>query len=118
MSEPRPATAWKVLTANQFAALESDGSFAGAPVDRDDGFIHLSSADQLAGTIDKHFSGQDGLWLVEVDLGALGDAVRWEPSRGGAEFPHLYAPLPLSAAIAYGPLERHADGSLKLPVAG
>jgi uncharacterized protein (DUF952 family) len=114
----RPAVAYKVLTAEQMAALEADGAFAGAPVDVADGFIHLSTSTQLAETIDKHFAGKENLHVAAVDLDALADVVKWEPSRGGALFPHIYAALPLSAVLAYGPLERHADGSIKLPVAG
>jgi uncharacterized protein (DUF952 family) len=114
----RPAVAYKVLTAAQMAALETDGAFTGAPVDLADGYIHLSASDQLTETVDKHFAGQDDLHVAAVDLAVLADAVKWEPSRGGALFPHLYAPLPLSAVIAYGPLEREHDGRVKLPVAG
>lgn len=111
-------TAYKVLTAAQMAALEHDGRFEGAPVDLADGYIHLSTAAQLTETVDKYFAGQDDLHIAAVDLDALGDAVRWEPSRGGQSFPHLYAPLTLDAVIAYGPLERDEDGAVKLPVAG
>ena len=95
-----PATAFKILTSGQWAAFQSAGIFMGAPVDLADGYIHLSVADQVQGTLDKHFSGQDGLVLAEVDLVALGDAVRWEVSRGGALFPHIYGPLPMAAVIA------------------
>jgi uncharacterized protein (DUF952 family) len=112
------AVAYKVLTAGQLASLERDGSFAGAPVDLADGYIHLSTADQLAGTIDKHFAGQDDLQLLAVDLEALGDAVRWEGSRGGQLFPHVYAPLTLETVLAYSPLAYEPDGSIRLPVAG
>jgi uncharacterized protein (DUF952 family) len=97
---PHPATAFKILTAGQWATFQSDGVFLGAPVDLADGYIHLSAADQVQGTLDKHFAGQDGLMLAEVDLAALGDAVRWEVSRGGALFPHIYGPLPMAAVIA------------------
>ena len=114
----RPAVAYKVLTAEQMEALEADGSFAGAPVDLADGYIHLSTAGQLDETVAKHFAGQDRLLIAAVDLPVLADAVKWEASRGGALFPHIYAPLPLSAVIAYGPLERDHDGKVKLPVAG
>ena len=100
------------------AHLETQGMFAGAPVDLADGYIHLSDASQLDATVVKHFAGQDDLHIAAVDLAALGDAVKWEPSRGGELFPHVYAPLPLSAVIAYGPLERGEDGKVKLPVAG
>lgn len=110
--------AYKVLTADEMDALEHEGSFAGAPVDLADGYIHLSTADQLAGTIDKHFAGQEGLHLVAVDLEALGKAVKWEESRGGMLFPHIYAPLTLDVVLDYGPLEYHADGTIRLPVTG
>lgn len=114
----RPETAYKVLTADQMAVLEREARFDGAPIDLADGYIHMSTAGQLTETVDKHFAGQSDLSVAAVDLEALGDAVKWEESRGGALFPHLYAPLPLSAVIAYGPLERDEDGSVRLPVAG
>lgn len=114
----RPSVAYKVLTAAQMSTLEHDASFAGAPVDLADGYIHLSTAEQLDETVDKHFAGQHDLHIAAVDLSALDDVVRWEVSRGGALFPHIYAPLPLSAVIAYGPLERDETGKVKLPVAG
>lgn len=115
----RPSIAYKVLTGAELAALERDGRFAGAPVDLADGYIHLSTAAQLAGTVDRHFAGRDDLHVAAVDLDALGDAIRWEPSRGGALFPHLHGgPLLLETVIAYGPLERGGDGTVKLPVAG
>lgn len=114
----RPAVAYKVLTGGQMAALEAEGSLDGAPIDLADGYIHLSTAAQLEETVAKHFAGQDDLHLAAVDLAALGDAIRWEPSRGGQLFPHIYATLPLSAVLAYGPLERDAKGRIKLPVAG
>lgn len=113
----RPAIAFKVLTAGQIKVLQADSTFAGAPVDLADGYIHLSTAAQLGGTVDKHFAGQGDLHLVAVDLAALGNAVKWEPSRGGDLFPHIYAALPLSAVIAHGPLERDGAGAIRLPVA-
>ncbi len=113
----RPTTAYKILTADQVTALET-GSFAGAPVDLADGYIHMSTPGQLTETANKHFAGQDNLWVAAVDLEALGDAIKWEVSRGGAEFPHIYAALPLSAVIAYSPLERDDAGIVKLPVTG
>ncbi|MDF2382395.1 DUF952 domain-containing protein [Nostoc ellipsosporum NOK] len=111
-------TAYKILTAEQMHVLEHEGVFKGAPIDLQDGYIHLSTAAQVEETLDKHFAGQAGLWLVAVDLEAMGDAVRWEPSRGGQLFPHLYAPLPLVAATAYGEVHYEPDGALRLPVAG
>ncbi|AHE54774.1 hypothetical protein NX02_15465 [Sphingomonas sanxanigenens DSM 19645 = NX02] len=92
-----PDTAYKVLTADQWAAFESAGAFDGAPVDHADGYIHLSAADQLQGTLDKHFAGQSGLAVLTIDLALLGDTVRWEESRGGALFPHVYGVLPIAA---------------------
>jgi len=116
MSE-HPAIAYKVLTADQMRALEAD-AFAGAPIDLADGYIHLSTRDQLTETVNKHFAGQSDLWVAAIDLAALGDSVRWEESRGGALFPHIHGAMPLEVVIAYGPLERDEDGTVKLPVAG
>ena len=94
---PKPATAYKILTAEQWALFQADGVFLGAPVDLADGYIHLSTSDQVQGTLNKHFGGASGLVIAEVDLAALGDTVKWEVSRGGALFPHIYAPLPIAA---------------------
>lgn len=110
--------AYKVLLGEELARLEADGRFAGAPVDRADGYIHMSTAAQLGETVARHFAGKDDLHIVMVDLSVLGDALKWEPSRGGALFPHLYAALTLDAVLAYGPLERAADGTIRLPVTG
>ncbi len=97
-------TAYKVLTSDQWAAFQEAGEFAGAPVDLADGYIHLSAADQLQGTLDKHFAGQEGLVIAEVDLAALAENIRWEVSRGGALFPHLYdMPLPMDAVLSTRP---------------
>ncbi|MDB5663081.1 MAG: hypothetical protein JWM38_723 [Sphingomonas bacterium] len=109
--------AYKILTAAELTELE-ESAFDGAPVDIADGYIHLSTAAQLTETADKHFAGQSDLWVAAVDLGALGDAVRWEESRGGQLFPHLYGPLTLDMVIAYGPVERGDDGTVQLPVSG
>ena len=114
----RAQTAYKVLTADEMAALERDGTFAGAPVDVADGYIHLSTADQLTATVDKHFAGRSDLHVAAVDLGSFGESLKWEESRGGELFPHLYGPLLLETVIAYGPLERDENGAVKLPVAG
>lgn len=111
--------AYKILTANQLAVLEHEGNFVGAPVDLADGYIHLSTAAQVEETLARHFAGQHGLQLAAIDLEALGDAVKWEESRGGQLFPHVYGvPLTLDVVIAYGPVEHEPDGSLRLPVAG
>jgi uncharacterized protein (DUF952 family) len=106
--------AYKVLTADQWVTL-SAGVFHGAAIDKADGFIHLSTASQLTETADRHFTGQNDLIIVAIDLRVLGSAVRWEPSRHGQLFPHVYAPLVLEAVIAWRPLERQPDGSVRLP---
>ncbi len=114
----RDPIAYKVLTGEQLASLES-GSFAGAPVDLADGYIHLSTAAQLTETVDKHFTGQSDLYVAAVDLEAISDDVTWEESRGGQLFPHIYnGPLLLETVLSYSPLERDDAGQVKLPVAG
>ena len=89
--------AFKILTSAQWADLERDLIFHGSQVDMDDGYIHLSTAAQLTETLDKHYAGQSGLTIAAVDLAVLGDSVRWEASRGGQLFPHIYGSLPMSA---------------------
>lgn len=90
---------FKIATRAQWEAAEAAGTFAGAPVDLRDGYIHFSTAEQLDDTLAKHFAGQHDLLLIAVEADALGEALRWEVSRGGALFPHLYAPLPVAAAV-------------------
>jgi uncharacterized protein (DUF952 family) len=107
-------TAYKVLTAADWAALRA-GTFLGSPVDLADGFIHLSTASQLTETVERHFPGWTGLIVAAIDLTSLGDAVRWEPSRHGELFPHVYAPLTPRVVLAWCPLQRHADGAVRLP---
>lgn len=102
---------YKILTDAQLAQLRADGLTHGAPVDLQDGFVHLSAGDQVRGTLAKWFRGQAGLWLVVVDPQALPEqALRWEPSRGGALFPHLYAPLPMSAVRTITAIPLGSDG--------
>jgi uncharacterized protein (DUF952 family) len=112
MSDP---IAYKVMTTAEFAAMRAAGRFDGSAADRADGFIHLSTAAQLAGTLDRHFAGQTELMVLAVDLARLGDTVRWEPSRGGQLFPHIHGALPMDAVTAAGPLRRAADGTVCLP---
>ena len=90
----------KILRAAEWDAFRSAGRTDGAPVDLSDGFIHLSTPDQVRETAARHFAGETGLVLVACDPARLGAALRWEPSRGGALFPHLYRPL-VSADIAW-----------------
>ena len=107
--------AYKVMTAHEFARMRHEQVFRGSAVDVADGFIHLSTAGQLAVTVDKHFHRQTDLVVAAIDLARLGDAVRWEASRGGALFPHVYGVVPMAVVVAAAPLERGADGSVTLP---
>ena len=105
-------TIYKICDAAAWQAAERAGEFVGAPVDLADGYIHFSTADQVEETAAKHFAGQRNLVLVAVDANALGPALKWEPSRGGALFPHLYSKLPLTAVcwtkpLPLGPHGRH-----------
>ncbi|MEQ1510257.1 MAG: DUF952 domain-containing protein [Sphingopyxis sp.] len=93
------STAFKILTAEQWAQFQLEGVFRGAPIDVADGYIHMSTAAQCDETLAKHFAGQSGLIVAEINLSGFGDALRWEVSRGGALFPHLYAPLPMRAVM-------------------
>ncbi len=95
--------AYKILTADQWAQFQSEGIFTGAPVDLADGYIHMSTADQLDETLAKHFSGQTDLVIATIDLTKLGDALKWEVSRGGALFPHYYGALPMAAVVETRP---------------
>jgi len=105
---------YKICPGADWAQATSSGSYAGSAVDRADGFIHFSTAGQARETATKHFAGQTDLVLVQVDTTRLPpDALKWEPSRGGALFPHLYAPLPVSAALRVDPLPwRDGEGHL------
>ena len=109
------ATIYKICPEDLWREAEAKGRFDGAPVDRADGFIHFSTAEQVAETAARHFAGQDRLLLIAVDRAALGEALRYEPSRGGALFPHLYARLPLSAVRWVKPLPLGTDGKHVFP---
>ncbi len=108
-------TIYKICGEALWREAKAAGQFVGAPVDLRDGFIHFSTAAQLAGTAAKHFAGATNLLLVAVDGDALGAALKWEVSRGGELFPHLYAPLPLSAVRWVRPLADEIDGRRPLP---
>ena len=95
---------YKILRAEEWAALQAAGETPGAPIDVADGYVHFSTAAQAAETAAKHFAGVDGLVLLALEAEAMGGALRWEVSRGGAEFPHLYAPLRLRDVIWHAPL--------------
>lgn len=102
---------YKIFRAAEFAELVAAGASPGAPVDRADGYVHLSTAAQAPGTAARHFAGEDGLWLLACETDALGPALRWEPSRGGALFPHLHRPLTRADILWARPLGRLADGA-------
>jgi len=106
---------YKICTSALWAEAERAHVFRGAPVDFADGYIHFSTAAQVAETLTKHFSGQADLVLVEVDAARLGDALKWEPSRGGALFPHLYGELSLAVVNRVVPLPLGEDGRHALP---
>lgn len=106
---------FKIAGEAEWAAAQLAGRYVGAPVDLADGFIHFSTAPQVAETAAKHFAGRADLLLVAVDGAALGAALKYEPSRGGALFPHLYAALDLSAVLWVAPVQLLPDGAFRFP---
>jgi uncharacterized protein (DUF952 family) len=108
-------TIYKICETAQWAEAERDGEFRGSAVDFADGYIHFSTTTQVAGTAAKHFAGMSGLVLVAVEADELGAALKWETSRGGATFPHLYGALPLTAVRWVKPLRLDDDGRHVLP---
>jgi len=101
---------YKVCPSAEWLAAQKSGIYTGSADDKRDGFIHFSSADQLATTLAKHFAGQKDLVLISVDAMALGDGLKWEASRGGDLFPHLYGPLKVCDAQKVEDLPLAADG--------
>jgi len=97
-------TIYKILPATLWSEAVASGSFGGSPLDRTAGFIHFSTAEQVRETAAKHFAGVSGLVLIAVDADRLGTALEWAPARGGALFPHLYAPLAVTLASWVTPL--------------
>jgi uncharacterized protein (DUF952 family) len=106
---------YKICPRALWAEAERAGIFRGAPIDHADGYIHFSTAEQVRETAAKHFAGADDLVLVAVDAEALGPALKWEPSRGGALFPHLYGELPVAAAQWVKPLPLGPDRKHRFP---
>ncbi len=106
---------YKICPAALWCEAEAKGRFDGAPIDLADGYIHFSTGAQVAETAAKHFAGQDGLLLIAIDGERLGSALRYEPSRGGALFPHLYAPLDPKAARWIVPMLLKKDNHHVLP---
>ena len=106
---------YKIFLRVEWDAFRLAGETAGAPVDLADGFVHFSAAPQLAETAAKYFAEVSDLVLVACDTDRLGPALKWEASRGGDLFPHLFAKLPMSAVSNMTPLDVPADGRVKLP---
>ncbi|MCY1708184.1 DUF952 domain-containing protein [Pannonibacter sp. SL95] len=106
---------FKILPDAMWRAAEREGIFRGAPVDLADGYIHFSTAAQVRETAARHFAGQTDLLLAAFDSDAFGTALKWEPSRGGALFPHLYGTLSPSQAIWVHPLPLGQDGAHQFP---
>ncbi len=109
MPEPR---IYKIVPRALWVEAERSGRLIGAPVDLADGFIHFSTAAQVRETAARHFAGQDDLLLVTVDAARTGDRLKWEPSRGGALFPHLYGDLLMTWVIEVAPLPLGPDGHI------
>ena len=105
---------YKIFRAPEWAELQAKGETSGAPIDIADGYVHFSTAAQATETAAKHFADEDDLTLLALDAETLGDALRWEPSRGGALFPHLYRPLRLTDVLWHRPLPL-VDGIHRFP---
>lgn len=112
------ARIYKILTRAEWSSAQAKGVFEGSAVDLADGYIHFSTAAQAAETARRHFAGQSDLVVLAVEAEALGEALVWEPSRGGDLFPHLYAQLPTAkvAVVTEAPLG--ADGAPQLGALG
>lgn len=108
-------TIYKICDAPAWREAERDGVYRGSADDSRDGFIHFSTAEQLAGTLARHYAGKQGLLLIAIDADKLGPALRWEPSRGGALFPHLYGDLGLGAVLGVCSIPTRADGGHDVP---
>ncbi|MEO0423055.1 MAG: DUF952 domain-containing protein [Pseudomonadota bacterium] len=109
-SDGRPELIFKIEHGQAWREAEQAGVYRGAAIDHRDGFIHFSAASQVRGTLEKYFAGCSGLVLVAVDAGQCGGALKWEVSRDGERFPHLYASLPMAAVVGVGAIG--AEGTL------
>jgi len=106
---------YHICRKEEWSAAQAAGRYGGSSQDRADGFIHFSGPDQVVASAAKHRAGQDGLVLLTVEAAALGDALKWEPSRGGALFPHLYGDLPADAVRRVDDLPLGTDGHHRFP---
>ena len=107
---------FKITPRSDWQAAQEAGVFTGAPIDIQDGYIHFSAADQVAETASKHFAGQQDLLLVAVNADALGRNLKWEVSRGGALFPHLYADLTMDKVVWTRAMPLSDDGVHVIPM--
>ncbi|MBR9838294.1 DUF952 domain-containing protein [Salipiger thiooxidans] len=103
---------YKILRSEEWAALQSENETEGAPIDVADGYVHFSTLEQVRETASKHFDGIEGLYLLALEADDLGPDLKWEPSRGGALFPHLYGPLRLADVRWSRPLPLEVGGHL------
>jgi uncharacterized protein (DUF952 family) len=106
---------FKILTGAQWRQAQAEGLFRGAPIDLKDGYIHFSTAEQVQGTADRHFAGENDLLLAAVEAGRLGGRLVYEISRGEALFPHLYDVLHLAAVKWVKPMPLGKDGRHQMP---
>jgi uncharacterized protein (DUF952 family) len=100
---------YKIVSAESWRIAEQNGVFPGSEIDMRDGYIHFSASHQVRGTLEKHFQGQADLLLVTVDVSAVEDGLRWEPSRGGDLFPHLYRDLKIPEASSVEPIDDNRE---------
>ncbi len=115
MGGPAEAFVYNLCRAADWRRAQAAGTYAGSADDRRDGFIHFSTAAQVRDSAARHRAGVPDLLLLTVPAADLGAALRWEPSRGGALFPHLYAPLPVAAVRRVDPLPLGRDGTHRFP---
>lgn len=115
MTQPTDSLVYKITTQSLFEQGQRQGTLPPSPVDEADGFMHFSTLSQLKETLKLHFKGQSGLVVAEIPVAPLGDALRWEPSRGGALFPHLYADLDMSQISRHWPASVDDNGVADLP---
>ena len=106
---------YKIVTADQWSSAQQHGEFLGAAIDLQDGYIHFSTGAQVKETVEKHFQGQLDLMIVAVDSDRLGQSLKWEPSRGGDLFPHLYGELSMDAVISVDDLPLGKGGGFIYP---
>ena len=115
MVTPNPDFIYKVASGEVFRASEAAGTFLGMPIDHADGYVQFSQATQLRDTLRLHFAGQSDLTLFAVRTEALGERLRWEPSRGGQLFPHVFGVVPMAAIAHCSSIAVGADGTVALP---